>query len=170
MFDHPEKLLRWLCIALVAVLAYPVVRLATRSQAFEKIPSDSLIQPLIFSTTNQLSGTNAAGVAEGNPSLPPLPTQVSNQVERITQSEILGPVVRPRPVALLGIAGPDAFIRSTSGRTGLLRVGELMDGIKLIQVGTNRVVIEQDGKRRELTIFAGLGSDTLIPKGKDKKP
>ena len=170
MFDHTEKLLRWLCVVLVAVMAYPLVRLAMRSQGFEKVPLDSLVQPLPLGKTNQLSGTNTTVVGPANPAVPPLPTQVSNQVERITQSEILGPVVRPRPVALLGIAGPDAFIRSTSGRTGLLRVGEVMDGIKLIQVGTNRVVIEQDGKRRELTIFAGLGSETLIPKEKDKKP
>lgn len=170
MFDHTEKLFRWLCVVLIAVLAYPVVRLATRTQGFEKVPLDSLVQPLPLVNTNRISGTNTAVVEQGNPSLPPLPVQVSNHVERITQSEILGPVVRPRPVALLGIAGPDAFIRATSGRTGLLRVGELMDGIKLVQVGTNRVVIEQDGKRRELTIFAGLGSETLIPKEKDKKP
>ena len=67
-------------------------------------------------------------------------------------------------MALLGIAGKDAFIRTPNGQTGLLREGEELGGIKLLKIGTNRVLIEQDKQEKELTLFSGFGSDTLLPK------
>src|SRR5207244_7344448 len=43
---------------------------------------------------------------------PELPPEIKDRVERITQGEILGQVIRPMPMALLGIAGQHAFLRS----------------------------------------------------------
>ena len=95
-----------------------------------------------------------------------LPPAVQVRVEKITQSEILGTVVRPLPMALLGIAGKDAFLRAPNGQTGLLREGDELGGIKLLRIGTNRVLIEHELQQKELTLFSGFGGETLLPKGK----
>jgi hypothetical protein len=96
-----------------------------------------------------------------------LPPATLARVERITDSEILAPVMRPLPMALLGLAGNVAFLRSASGQTGLLKEGEELSGMKLLRLGTNRVLIELDGQKKELTIFSGYGSDSLLPKQKN---
>ncbi|HXA44608.1 MAG TPA: hypothetical protein VNZ25_03805 [Candidatus Angelobacter sp.] len=146
--------------------------------------------------TNQVNSTNAAGtnVASGakpkinvantssvpdfarvnlNPFRPPgpgggdLPPAIKARISRITDSEILGPVMRPLPMALLGIAGDIAFLRTASGQTGLVKAGDSLGDLKLLQIGINRVLIEQDGQKKELTIFSGYGGDSLLPKQKD---
>jgi hypothetical protein len=99
---------------------------------------------------------------------PSIPTAVQALVDRITQSEILGPVQRPLPMALLGIADKDAFLRAPNGQTGLMREGDVLGGVKLLRIGTNRVLIELDGEKKELTLFSGFGSGTLLPKEKEK--
>ena len=86
------------------------------------------------------------------------------RVDRIVESEILGPVMHPLPMALLGIAGHSAFIRTPNGQSMLLREGGESDGIKLLRLGTNRVLIEQAGEKKELIIFSGFGSESLLPK------
>ena len=35
---------------------------------------------------------------------------------------------------------------------------------KLLRIGINRVLIEQDGQQKELTIFSGYGSESLLSK------
>jgi hypothetical protein len=122
------------------------------------------------------SGTNAASSKEmakkGGPpgsrqepgkaaDLPPL---IKARIERITQSEILGQIVRPMPMALLGIADKDVFLRAPDGQTGTIKEGGELGGIKLLKVGTNRILVEQEGQKKELTLFSGLGSETLMPK------
>jgi hypothetical protein len=93
---------------------------------------------------------------------------VQARVDKIVESEILGPVFHPMPMGLLGIAGNSAFLRSPSGQTGLVKEGDELGGIKLLRIGTNRVLVEQSGEKKELTIFSGYGSETLMPKEKDK--
>ena len=81
-------------------------------------------------------------------------------------------VVPPRPpipILLEGIGSDFAFIRSAKGRSGLVKVGETFDGIKVLTIGRNRVLIEVEGKKRELTIYQGLGGDSLLPAPK-KEP
>jgi len=68
------------------------------------------------------------------------------------------------PMALLGIAGKVAFLRSPSGQTGLVKEGDDLGEIKLLRIGTNRVLVEQDGQKKELMIFSGLGGESLMPK------
>jgi hypothetical protein len=113
--------------------------------------------------TNLVSNMNPhPGRGSPNPSLPP---EVQSRVERITQSEILGPVMRPLPMGLLGIAGEDAFLRAPNGQTGLLRVGDELGGIRLLRIGVNRVLIEHEQQQKELTLFSGFGGETLLPGG-----
>lgn len=99
-----------------------------------------------------------------------LPAEVRARLDRVYESELLGPVVRPPPMALLGIAGKDVFLRAPNGQTGLLREGEELGGVKLLRIGTNRVLVEHEGRQQELTLFAGLGSEPLLPKPKEKSP
>src|SRR5581483_3393023 len=90
---------------------------------------------------------------------PVLPPPVQARIDRVIDSEILAPVMRPMPMALLGIAGKDVFFRAPNGQTGLIKEGEELGGVKLIRVGLNRVLVEEQGQQKELTIFAGLGSE-----------
>ena len=99
-----------------------------------------------------------------------LAAPIKNRIERITESEILGPVMRPMPMALLGIAGPDVFLRAPDGQTGLVKEGAELGGVKLLRVGINRVLIELEGKKQELTIFSGFGSETLLEKEPTNEP
>jgi hypothetical protein len=98
---------------------------------------------------------------------PELPLPIRARVDRITDSEILGPVIRPLPMGLLGIAGNVAFLRAANGQTGLVKEGDSLGGLKLLQIGTNRVLVEDDGQKKELTIFSGYGGESLLPKQKD---
>jgi len=95
---------------------------------------------------------------------PELPPVIKARVNRIVESEILGPVMRPMPMALVGIAGDVAFLRTASGQTGLAKEGEEVGGLKLLKIGINRVLVEENGEKKELTIFSGLGGESLMPK------
>ena len=59
-------------------------------------------------------------------------------------------------------------LRAPNGQTGLLKEGDELGGVKLLRVGTNRVMIEHEGQQKELTVFSGLGGATLLPAGKEK--
>ena len=93
-----------------------------------------------------------------------LPPEVQARVDRIIDSEIFGPVIRPMPMALIGIADQEAFIQATNGQTGPVKVGGEIGGIKLLRIGVNRVLVEQDGEKKELTLFGGIGGESLMPK------
>jgi hypothetical protein len=93
-----------------------------------------------------------------------VPPAIQAQISKITDSEILGPVIRPLPMALMGIAGDVAFLRSPSGQTGLVKVGDSLGEIKLLRIGINRVLVELDGQQQELMIFSGYGGESLLSK------
>jgi hypothetical protein len=114
-------------------------------------------------------GMNPSG-GPGGAKLPDLPLATLARVDKITDSEILGPVIRPLPMALLGIAGNVAFLRAPNGQTGLVKEGDELSGLKLVRIGINRVLVEQDGKKQELMIFSGYGGESLMPKQKDSSP
>jgi hypothetical protein len=107
------------------------------------------------------------GMGPGGPPHVNLPPDVQATVDKIRQSQLLGPDIKPPPMALLGIAGKDVFLRGPNGQTGIIRVGEEVGGAKLLRVGTNRVLVEHEGQQKELMIFEGFGSETLLEK-KDK--
>jgi hypothetical protein len=85
------------------------------------------------------------------------------RVEQISKSEILGQIPKPPPMALIGIAGEDVILRAPNGQSGMIRVGEELGGVKLLRFSTNRAVVEVEGEEKELTIFSGLGSETMLP-------
>ena len=59
-----------------------------------------------------------------------LPPVIQARIDKIVDSEILGPVNRPMPMGLLGIAGEYAFLRSSSGQTGMVKKGDDLGGLK----------------------------------------
>ncbi|KAB2664313.1 MAG: hypothetical protein DVB31_09975 [Verrucomicrobia bacterium] len=110
------------------------------------------------------------GGGPGGPPPPPLDPWVKARVDRIVQSELFGPVPRPLPMALLGIAGRDAFLRTPGGQSGVVREGAELGGIKLLRIGVNRVLVEENGTPKELTIFNGAGGESLLPKPISPQP
>jgi hypothetical protein len=93
-----------------------------------------------------------------------LPPEIKARVDRVYESELFGQIMRPQPMGLLGIAGNCAFLRAPGGQTGLVKEGDSLGEIKLLRIGINRVLVEQDGKKSELMIFEGLGGESLMPK------
>jgi hypothetical protein len=96
-----------------------------------------------------------------------LAPEIQARVDRVYESEIFAPIAHPVPMALLGIAGKVAFLRGPNGQTGMVKEGEDLGEVKLLQIGMNRVLVEQDGKKQELMIFAGLGGQSLLTKTND---
>jgi hypothetical protein len=111
----------------------------------------------------QMMGGGMPGGPNGGMKKVELPPEVQSRVDKIIDSEIFGPVIRPMPMALIGIADEQAFIQATNGQIGPIKVGGEMAGIKLLRIGVNRVLVEQGGEKKELTLFGGLGSDSLMP-------
>ena len=170
MRDRAESVLRIVCLVLAGLILLQLASGAARRNPLArvqvpKIPASHVTTaaPTAQSSTNSPPGKAASQTATN------LPPTIQGRVARISESEILGPVPRPPVIqaALLGIAGQDAFMRSPLGTTKLVRVGEAFDGLKLLQIGTNRVLIEEDGRKRELTMFSGFGSESLLSKGKE---
>ena len=111
-----------------------------------------------------MPGSLMPGMPKPGPELPP---EIQARIDRVIDSEIIAPVMRPMPMALLGIAGKDVFLRAPNGQTGLIKEGDELGGIKLVRVGINRVLVEEQGERKELTIFAGLGGESLLSAQKE---
>ena len=99
--------------------------------------------------------------------LPELPADIKARVDRIYESEVLGQVMRPLPMALIGIAGDFAILRSPTGQTGLVKEGDSLGDLKLVRIGINRVLVELAGKQQELTIFDGYGGTSLMSQEKE---
>ena len=170
MLERFNPVLRIVCLLLVGLVLFQFSRLVARKDALGNLNFTRLdlsAAPQI-SATNKT--TNAAASRAAMNKAPELPPAVQARVDRITQSEILGAVVRPLPMALLGIAGPDVFLRAPNGQTGMIRAGEELGGVKLLKIGVNRVLIEHEKEQKELTLFSGFGSETLLPKGEKNPP
>ncbi len=116
-----------------------------------------------------MPGSPRSGRGRGGPG-PALPADLQARVDRVVQSEVLGPIVRPPPMALLGIAGKDALIRAPNGQSGLVREGGELGGLQLVRIGTNRVLVTENGEYKELMIFQGIGGESLLPQGKEGTP
>ena len=186
MLERSEIVLKVGCLVLSALLLFQCSRFVMRSDSLARLSIPAL-PSLPDSSDAQTGGktTNAPSRTESQKpaaNLPPaisargdrgtpttnLPPAISARIDRVTQSEILGPIIRPLPMALLGIAGQDAFLRAPNGQTGLLKEGEELAGVKLLRIGTNRVLIEHEGQQKELSVFSGFGSETLLQKENPK--
>lgn len=151
MLERYNPFLRILCIGLAGLVAWQVSRLTLRRDAFARSNIGGM--PLKLSEAK----TNA-------PAATPLPPEIAAQIDKIKQSQLLGPEMKPPPMALLGIAGKDVFLRGPNGQTGVIREGEELGGVKLLQIGANRVLVEHEGQKKELMIFSGFGGESLIKK------
>ena len=138
----------------------------TNSAASTNSPGDKTNVAVAMNRRPPSSGPRPPRGPGGAPG-PALPADVQALVDKIKQSQLFGPEIKPPPMALLGIAGKDVFLRGPNGQTGLIREGEELGGAKLVRIGTNRVIVEQEGQEKELMIFEGFGSETLLEK-KDK--
>ena len=159
MPDRVDRLLRIICLCLAGLVLWQISRLAVRKsdplRSFElPVSAQGAAAPTVSTNSGKAESKKAAE----------LPQPARARIDRIVQSEILGAVVKPQPMALLGVAGADAFIRTPSGQTILLRENEETNGVKLLRIGTNRVLIEHEGQQKELTLFSGFGSESLLPK------
>ncbi len=94
----------------------------------------------------------------------PLDPLIQARLDKVIQGELLGPAPRPIPMALMGIAGSNAFIRTTSGMSGMVGEGGELGGVRLVRIGINRVLVNEAGTNKELTIFGGAGGESLLPK------
>jgi hypothetical protein len=45
----------------------------------------------------------------------------------------------------------------------MVKEGAELGSIKLLRIGTNRVLVEEKGAKKELTLFAGMGGESLLP-------
>ena len=168
MLERSEMVLKVACLALTALLLYQCSRFVIRTDSLAHLTIPALPSlPANSDAQTGGKGTNSVPRSESQKPATNLPPAISARIDRITQSEILGSIIRPLPMALLGIAGQDAFLRAPNGQTGLLKEGEELAGVKLLRIGTNRVLIEHDGQQKELSVFSGFGSETLLPKQKE---
>lgn len=107
------------------------------------------------------------GMPGGPNKAPELPPLIQGRINKIIVSEMFAQLMRPQPPELMGIAGNYAFLRASSGQTGIVKEGDSLGGLKLLEVGINRALIEEDGEKKELMIYAGLGSESLMTKPKE---
>ncbi len=110
-----------------------------------------------------LGGRRGGPGGLGGAALPDLPPTARARVERIYLSQLLGPITPPVPASLLGIAGDSAILRGTNGQTGWVKEGDLLGGIKLLKIGVNRVLIDEGGQKKELTIFPASAAKASCP-------
>lgn len=187
MPDRIHRLLRLGCLVLAAVFLLLLLKTARdgnplRSASLPDVPTWS---PPPLETNAPSGGPSAGGPGPmpppgmamamrmppggpggprgGRSTTPPPPPTVQKRIDHIVQNQLLGPIIRPPPMALLGIAGPDVLLRGPQGQSGLLRVGEDLGGIHLVRIGTNRVLVRENGELKELTLFGGMGGESLLP-------
>src|SRR5260221_271643 len=115
MFDRFHPALRVVCLALAAVVVSQIVRLALAKNPLESLSFTTLpALPAAPKTQVERKGATAAPAIPWAKDDADVPPAVRARVERITQSEVLGAVIKPLPMALLGIAGKDAFLGAPS--------------------------------------------------------
>ena len=180
MLERAQPVLRVLCLGLAVLLALQLLTTLRRLHPLRRtsLPEPPTWTPPQPSTPPPATAATAPGFPPRGPRAPgpgagagsSLPPEIEARLDKTVQSELLGPVVRPPPMALLGIAGPDVFFRGPNGQSGLVREGGELDGVKIIRVGTNRVLVQQGTDLKELTIFEGIGGDSLMPKAKEGTP
>jgi hypothetical protein len=148
-----EPALQLVCALLVIVVLFQFSRLVHRRNSFAR--------------AGDFAGIFAGAKPAATNARAALPPEIAARIDKIKESQVLGMVMRPPPMALIGIAGGDVLLRGPNGQTGILREGESLAGVKLLRVGTNRVLVEHEGREKELILFDGFGSESLLSKGKE---
>jgi len=167
--DRLEKLLKLICLVLI-VLTVSRIALELRpsaSLADVRVPHlDDLAPPKKEKAKGKSSSSSSSRTRRSSSSRPKLPKEVTARVDAVYKSEIFGPVPRPLPMAVMGLIGEDVILRTPTGQEKLLGVGDEAGGVKILEIGINRILIEQDGKQKELTLHSGYGSKSLLSKEK----
>jgi hypothetical protein len=151
MPERIEPVLKIACLLLAGLVVYQLIPLL---MARDPVLPGSAPPTTTVAPNPQTSST---------PGNKPIPPAVATRIEQITQSEIFGPIPRPLPMGLIGIFGDEAYFRAPNGQVGWLKEGDELGGVKLIRIGTNRILIEHEGQTSELTIFGGFGGESLRP-------
>lgn len=186
MLERSERLVKFLCVIFAVLLVWRLARGLSHLDPVGRVnlPAVPTWSPPPPPTNAPAGGPGGPPGPGGAPMMmgrrggmggpggmgPSLPPELQGKVDRIVQSELLGMVMRPPPMALLGIAGQDILLRAPNGQTGLLREGGEMGGVQLLRIGTNRVLVKENGQERELMIFEGLGGESLATEGKKVAP
>ena len=152
-------------LANVTIPTPPILSVATNVSVAPK--TSRATNAAVIPTTS--GATNIAASSKAPPKVTEPPV-ITNRIEQIKNTEIFGAAPKPPPMALLGIIGMEAIIRADNGQTGLVKEGDVFAGVKVLRLGTNRVLVEHEGEKKELTVFAGFGSETLMPSGKETVP
>lgn len=190
MFNRKKLLLQTVCAVLAVLVITQLPALLALGESFGELKPVRSAEPTLEpkSAAHPALPTNASALPPGGMPMPmpgmpmpgmvgmpggrpasgaELPAKVKARVDFIVNSELLGPVPRPLPMALLGIAGSEALLRAPNGQMGMISAGGELGGVKLLQIGTNRILIEHEGQKKELTLFSGYGGETLLPKQKE---
>lgn len=154
MLERLNPILRLVCILLAGLVLFQMSRLVTRRNAFAQISMGSA------------GYTPSKAAASTNKPPATVPPEITARVEKIKETQVLGQIMRPPPMALIGIAGPDVLLRGPNGQTGIIREGETLGGVKVLRIGVNRVLVEHEGQQKELMLFEGFGGESLL--GKEK--
>jgi hypothetical protein len=161
MLERVNPVLRIICFALAALVLFQMTRLLLpRGRALADFSANTM---KTVSGTNSISTTNTA-VAK----VDALPPEITARIEKIKESQVLGQIMRPPPMAVIGLAGNEVLLRTDSGQTGWVTEGGELGGVKIVKIGTNRVLVEQQGQTKELMLFQGFGSQSLLEKESSK--
>ena len=178
---HP-LILKTLCGLLAVLVAYQLSRLFRVHDPLEgvtlpdvaSLSVEPVAPPVDEGSSPGSSEGEGPGFSGGRPGGgrrgPQLPPDIQNQVNAIRQSEILGRLPRPQPLMLLGIAGRHAFLQTPTGQAGLAAEGEEVGGVKVLRIGTNRVLVEVEGDSQELVLFPNLSGESLLPNLQPSRP
>lgn len=102
------------------------------------------------------------------------------EVRRVVDSALFGVAPPPPPPAppsgpkkpelpkLQGIGAEFAILEIPGKGVHMIRAGTEKEGVKVVAIAINRVLIEVDGEKKELTIHSGFGSDPLLKPEEDQ--
>jgi hypothetical protein len=93
------------------------------------------------------SGGNPPG--RSNNPMDDLPPEIEKRSAKIEESGILGGTPKPPPMALIGIAETYVFLQTPKGQTEKIKEGESLNDVKVLRVGSNRLLVRHEGQTSE---------------------
>lgn len=161
MADRVIKGLQVAACVLCVLAILPLIQMM-----FRTLPLDG-VEPIALPGASESSETGDdskdAASAKRKGGKKPLPPEIAKRTSKLESSGIMGKTPKPPPMALVGIAEPFAFLRTPNGQTVKIKENETLQGVKVLRVGANRVLVEHEGQTSELSIFSGIGSESLMP-------
>lgn len=142
---------------------WPIVQMVFRKSPLKDIPPIELDAAASTTDKESSTGKSSKGSDKGKKESKDLPTDIEKRSAKLEKSGILGKTPKPPPMALIGIAEPYAFLQTPTGKTEKIKEGESLNGVKVLKVGANRVLVEHEDQTSELSIFSGIGSESLMP-------